>query len=95
MSLGVEHPLVQVNLVPVGEQQVEVLEGLPEEERLHHVPGPRVQGVPHVADGRVAAGHLRVRIDTLENLPAPVLVGGVPGEVVQVEQALHLHQGGR
>ena len=53
------------HLVPVGEQQVEVLEGLPEEERLHHVPGPRVQGVPHVADGRVAAGHLRVRLDPL------------------------------
>ena len=65
VCLCVEHPPVQVDLVSVREEQVEVLEGLSQEEGLHHVPGPSVQGVAHVADGGVAAGHLRVRLDAL------------------------------
>ena len=65
VCLGVEHPPVQVDLVSVREEQVEVLEGLSQEERLHHVPGPRVQRVTHVADGGVAAGHLGVRLYAL------------------------------
>ena len=90
VCLCVEHPPVQVDLVSVREEQVEVLEGLSQEEGLHHVPGPGVQRVADVADGGVAAGHLRVRLDALgwgevrragrmkpvylEDLPAPVLV---------------------
>ena len=93
--------------MPVSEQEVEVLEGLPEEEGLHHVLGPNVEGVADVADGRVAAAHSAIVLDALkkdslvsfqsldepgspylEYLPPPVLVGLVPGEVVEVEQAL-------
>lgn len=39
-------------------------------------------------DGRQAA-HPRVRVEALQNFPAPVLVLAVPREAVQVEQALH------
>ena len=46
--------------MPVREKQVEVLEGLPQEEGLHHVPRPGVQRVPHIADRCVASRHLGV-----------------------------------
>ena len=76
MRLRVEHPPVQIHLamksVPlhcmegnshlmsVSKEQVEVLEGFPQEERLHHVPRPGVQRVPHIADRCVASRHLGV-----------------------------------
>lgn len=66
VRLRVEDPLLQVDLVPVGEQQVQVLERLAQEERLHHVLGAQVQRVADVADGRVAAGgDLAVLFDAL------------------------------
>ena len=36
------------HLMSVRKEQVEVLEGLAQEERLHHVPRPSVQRVPHL-----------------------------------------------
>ena len=55
--ISIEHsfPQLTTHLMPVREKQVEVLEGLPQEEGLHHVPRPCVQRVPHVADGSVAS----------------------------------------
>ena len=50
----------------VSKEQVEVLEGFPQEERLHHVPRPGVQRVPHVADGSVASAHLAVLLNALQ-----------------------------
>lgn len=60
VGLGVEHEGVQAEQVRVvGEQQVQVLERLPQEEALHLVPGLWVVRVLHVADGGVATrGHL-------------------------------------
>lgn len=56
VGLRVEDVLVQTEqLRVVGEEQVEVLQRLAQEEALHLVPGPRVQGVTDVVDGRVAA----------------------------------------
>ena len=51
----IDHSLPQLTtpLIPGREEQVEVLEGRPQEEGLHHVPRPGVQRVPHVADGSV------------------------------------------
>ena len=49
----------------VGEEEVEVLERLPEEEGFHHVARPRVQRVPHVPDRGVTPGHLGVLLNTL------------------------------
>ena len=76
VRLRVEHPPVQIHLarksVPlhrmegnshlmsVSKEQVEVLEGFPQEERLHHVPRSGVQRVPHIADRCVASRHLGV-----------------------------------
>ena len=61
VSFGVEHPLVQVDqTLIVAEEQVQVLERLTEEKRLHLVLGLRVVGVSHVVDRRVTAFfHLR------------------------------------
>ena len=66
VGLGVEHPLVQVHLMPVCKEEVEVLECLPKEEGLHHVPGPGVHGVPDVTDGGVAATHFAVSFYALQ-----------------------------
>ena len=60
------HHLVQADLVSVGEQKIQILERLAQEEGLHHVLGPGVQGVPHVADGGVAAAHLAVLLNALQ-----------------------------
>ncbi len=65
VSLRVEDPPAQVDLVFVSKEQVEVFERLPEEEGLHHVSGPGVQSASHVADGGVAAAHLRVLFNAL------------------------------
>ena len=35
-------------LMSIGKEQIKVFEGLPQEERLHHVPGSRVQRVSHL-----------------------------------------------
>lgn len=89
MCLRINHVLLQVQQAGViAEQQVQVLQRLAEKKGLHHVLGPDVGSVPDVADGRVAVRHLRVVLEALEDPPAPVLVGGVPGELVHVPQAL-------
>jgi len=54
VGLRVEDPLLQVDLLLVGEKEVEVLEGFAEKEGLHHVLWPQVEGVPDVAHCRVA-----------------------------------------
>lgn len=74
MCLGVEDPLIQVYFLMICEQQIQILERLAQEEGLHHVLGSCVQRVPHVADGGVAPTHLAILLNTLEYLPAPVLV---------------------
>lgn len=63
MGLRVEDVLVETEqLRVVGEEQVEVLQRLAQEETLHLVPGTRVNGVAHVVDGSVAAaGDLKRR----------------------------------
>lgn len=63
MGLGVEDVLVEAEeLQVVGEEQVQVLQRLAQEEALHLVPRPGVDGVADVVDGRVAAaGHLHKR----------------------------------
>lgn len=56
MGLCVEDVLVETEqLHVVGEQQVEVLQRLAEEETLHLVPGPGVRRVADVVNRRVAA----------------------------------------
>ncbi len=65
MRLCVEDPPAEVDLLAVSKEQVEILERLAEEEGLHHVLGPGVERAPHVADGGVAAAHLRVLLDSL------------------------------
>lgn len=90
VRLGVDDELAQVQqLGVVGEEQVQVLERLAEEERLHEVLVPQVGRVLHVADRRVAVRHPRVLLEALpEDVPAPVLVRGVVRELVHVPQAL-------
>ena len=36
------------HLMSIGKEQIKVFEGLPQEERLHHVPGSCVQRVSHL-----------------------------------------------
>ena len=55
-------------LVSVSEEEVEVLQGLPQEVRLHLVPGHRVVSVQHVVNGGVAVRHLCVFLKTLEKV---------------------------
>lgn len=63
----VEYPLLKVNLLLISEQQVEVLQSLPEEERFHHVLGSQVQGVPDVTHGCVSVQHFGVLFNALKN----------------------------
>ena len=65
VRLSVEHPLIQGKLVPVSEQEVEVLERLAEEEGLHLVLGPGVQRVSHVTDCRVASANFAILLNAL------------------------------
>ena len=67
MGLGVVDPVVYgVGALVLREEQVQVLEGLPEEEGLHHVPGSRVGGVPHIVDGGVAVANAAVLLYSLQ-----------------------------
>ena len=63
VSLRVEDELIQAEqLRVVREEQVQVLQRLAQEEALHLVPGPGVEGVTDVVNGRVAAvGDLQER----------------------------------
>lgn len=73
VSLGVEHVGVQAEqLWVVGEQQIQVLERLPQEEALHLVPGLGIEGILDVADGRIATrGDLHGNGDRGVRLQAP------------------------
>ena len=54
VGLGVEDVAVQAHQVGVvGEQQVQILQRLPQEEALHLVPGGGVVWVAHIVDGGV------------------------------------------
>ena len=68
MGLCVEDPLLEVDLLLVGEQQVEVLQSFAEEEGLHHVLRPQVERVPDVPDGRVAVQYFGVLFDALKQV---------------------------
>lgn len=61
MGLCVEDVLVQTEqLHVVREEQIQILQRLTQEEALHLVPGPGVNGVTDVVNGRVAtARHLQ------------------------------------
>ena len=56
----------RITFLAIGEEEVEVLERLPEEEGLHHVTRPRVQRILHVSDRGVAPGNLGVFLNALE-----------------------------
>lgn len=65
VCLGVEHPLVEGQEVVLGEEQVEVLERLCQEEALLDVVFGAVGGV-HVLQAGEAAVHATVLVDGLE-----------------------------
>lgn len=65
MRLGVEHPLVQGELVSVREQEVEVLERLAKEEGFHLVLRPGVQRVSHITDSRVSSANFAIFLNAL------------------------------
>ena len=46
--------------MPVCKEEVEVLEGLPQEERLHHVPWPRIQRVSHLVKSQYKKEKLKI-----------------------------------
>ena len=58
LLLWIPNILCHNHLMPVRKEEVEVLEGLPQEERLHHVPRPRVQRVPHLVNSK--SEHLKI-----------------------------------
>lgn len=67
MSLRVHDPLVDVYQVAVaGKQQVQILDGLTDKERLHHIPGPRVERVVDVSQRCVSILYFRVPLDRLK-----------------------------
>lgn len=72
----------------ITKQQVQILQGFAEEKRLHHIFRPNVCRVFHVTNRRVPVHHFGVVLKTLENLPAPILVGSVAGQLVHVPQTL-------
>lgn len=66
MSLGVEDVLVKIDEVSVlGKEQVEIFQGLSQEEALHLVSGTGIIWITHVVDGCVATrGNLRTHRQT-------------------------------
>ncbi len=89
MSLGIEDPLVEIEVLVVLEQQVKVLERLGQEEALHLVAWTRVLHVGHVVDGRVAARvDTRVLFERGEYAPAVLAVLGLLGDLPQVVERL-------
>eukprot|EP00754_Rhynchopus_humris_P048739 Rhum_TRINITY_DN7972_c0_g1::Rhum_TRINITY_DN7972_c0_g1_i1::g.25483::m.25483 len=96
VCLCVEDPAVEVQDRVVCEQQVQVLHGFPQEERLHV---PRVRHLRVLVHGGVrnlrVPGHLAVcahpavLLDGLEDLPACLSVLGVARGTVHVEQRLN------
>ena len=67
--------------MPVSEQEVEVLEGLPQQEGFHHVPRPDVERVADVPDRGVAAAHATVVLDALRNNIQLGKIHLVPGQM--------------
>mmetsp|Transcript_6149 Transcript_6149/g.24793 ORF Transcript_6149/g.24793 Transcript_6149/m.24793 type:complete len:276 (-) Transcript_6149:620-1447(-) len=80
VCLSVENIVVQGNDVVVGEDEVEILERLGEEEALHCVVVVRVH-VVHVTEARVAVIQAAVLLDVLVRLP------GVVAEALVVRRA--------
>lgn len=89
MRLGINNVLVQIQqLEVVAEKQIQILQGLAQEERFHHVFWSHVGSIADIAYGRVAACHFGVLFETLEYPPAPRLVSRVAGQLVHVPQTL-------
>lgn len=65
MSLCVDHPAVQIDLVSIGKEEIQILESLSQKKRLHHVLRPQVKWVFNVANTCVAMLDLGVLLDTL------------------------------
>ena len=86
VGLGVEDDGVEVDFVVRVLEEVEILEGLGEEEGLHAVVGLRVAA--DVGEAAVAVGRAALLLDGGEDLPAPVAVDGVLGDLVEDEEAL-------
>lgn len=90
MSLGVEDKSVEWNKVlVVGKQKVEVLESFRYPEAFHLVLCSNVVDVLYVSDGRVSLVQSRVFFKRLEDRPAPVLVGFVSRQSVEIEETLY------
>ena len=81
VRLCVEHVFVERHGVRVGEEQVQILERLREEESLLAVGpvGPRALGCGDVVDPAEAQLGLAAGLDSLKDLPAPLPVHVVPG----------------
>jgi len=87
VSFGVEDKLVErQNAEIITEQQVQVLQGFRQVERLQFVRVLRVQNVRYRC---VALGKLRVLLERTEDAPAPRAVDWVLRQPIHVEQTLH------
>mmetsp|Transcript_9603 Transcript_9603/g.16575 ORF Transcript_9603/g.16575 Transcript_9603/m.16575 type:complete len:344 (-) Transcript_9603:474-1505(-) len=92
MRLGVEHPLVEREGGVVVKEEVEVLEGLGEEEGLHVVVPQLVERVAagDIVQARVAAAWDAAHaLEGEKYVPAPVAVLLVVGQPPHHKQALH------
>ena len=88
VRLGGEHELrdVQELVLLLGEQQVQVLEGLGDDEAVHPV---LVLQCPHILHRGVPAGHARVLLQGAQHLLPHAQVVRVPGGLVQEVGGLH------
>lgn len=90
MSLGIEDKSIEWNKVMVvGKQKVEILESFRYPEAFHLVFCSDIVDVLYVSDGSVALLQSRVLFKRLEDLPAPVLIGFVSSQSVEIEEALY------
>jgi len=67
MSLGVEHIFLKAHFISfVAEQQIKVLQGFSEEERLHIVFWPSIQGRLNVPNTCIPISNFSVLFESLE-----------------------------
>ena len=88
MRLRIKHELIEREQIVVGEDEVQVLERLGDEERLLHVVHAASAHSIHVPDARVAGARAAVRVDGERRLPGPLAVLLVACHAPQVEVGL-------
>eukprot|EP00952_Eustigmatos_sp_NYUAD-ZCMA_P012796 51222-Eustigmatos_ZCMA.PRE.1 len=77
------------HLLVIGEQQVEVLQRLPQPKALHLVDSGRVD-ILHILQARIPpSGNPGIPFERLEDLPPPFSCLLLTGDLVHVEEALH------